>query len=96
MQRDLEIDLLRAIVAVAKLRNFTHAARAIGRTQSAVCLQIKRLEGIVGKSLFDRDRQTVRITRAGEALIVDANRILTTTQPFSCLQYCLRYRRNIR
>jgi DNA-binding transcriptional LysR family regulator len=76
MQRDLEIDLLRAFTAVAAKRNFTQAARAVGRTQSAVSLQIKRLEDIVGKRLFNRTRQSVSITPVGEALLVYANRIL--------------------
>jgi len=78
MQRDLEIDLLRSFVAVAAHSNFTKASVAIGRTQSAVSLQIKRLEEIVGKRLFDRSRNSVAITRTGEALLVYANRILAT------------------
>lgn len=76
MKNDLEIDLLRSFVAVAAHRNFTHAARAIGRTQSAVSLQIKRLEDIVGKRLFERSRQSVSVTHVGEELLVYANRIL--------------------
>ncbi len=76
MKRDLEIDLLRSFVAVAADRNFTQAARAIGRTQSAVSLQIKRLEEIVGKRLFERSRQSVTVTQVGETLLVYANRIL--------------------
>lgn len=76
MKNDLEIDLLRSFVAVAAHRNFTHAARSIGRTQSAVSLQIKRLEDIVGKRLFERSRQSVSITHVGEGLLVYANRIL--------------------
>lgn len=78
MRRDLEIDLLRSFVAVAAHRNFTKAANALGRTQSAISLQIKRLEEIVGKRLFDRDRQSVVITNNGEALLVYAHRILNT------------------
>lgn len=76
MKHDLEIDLLRSLVAVAAHRNFTRAAQSVGRTQSAVSLQIKRLEEIVGKRLFDRSRQSVSITHVGETLLVYANRIL--------------------
>lgn len=78
MKNDLEIDLLRSFVAVAAHRNFTHAARSIGRTQSAVSLQIKRLEDIVESRLFERSRQSVAITHVGEGLLVYANRILAT------------------
>lgn len=76
MKRDLEIDLLRSFMAVAAHRNFTQAARAVGRTQSAISLQIRRLEDIVGKRLFDRTRQSVAITQVGESLLVYAKRIL--------------------
>ncbi|MCR9121347.1 MAG: LysR substrate-binding domain-containing protein [Phyllobacteriaceae bacterium] len=76
MQRDLEIDLLRSFMAVASHLNFTKAAQSVSRTQSAVSLQMKRLEEIVGKSLFERTRQSVSITPTGEALKVYAKRIL--------------------
>lgn len=76
MRRDLEIDLLRSFVAVAAHRNFTRAAQTLGRTQSAVSLQIKRLEEIVGRSLLRRSRQSVSVTQTGETLLVYANRIL--------------------
>lgn len=76
MQRDLEIDLLRSFMAVATCLSFTKAAQSVSRTQSAVSLQIKRLEEIVGKPLFERTRQSVAITPAGEALKVYAKRIL--------------------
>ncbi|MBD8875094.1 LysR substrate-binding domain-containing protein [Roseibium polysiphoniae] len=76
MQRDLEIDLLRSFMAVAAHLNFTKAAQSVARTQSAVSLQIKRLEEIVGKPLFERTRQSVAITPTGEALKVYAKRIL--------------------
>jgi DNA-binding transcriptional LysR family regulator len=69
MQRDLEIDLLRSFVAIAAHRNFTRAAEAIGRTQSAVSLQLKRLEDIAGERLFERSRSSVDITNSGEALL---------------------------
>lgn len=78
MKRDLEIDLLRSFLAVATHLNFTKAARSVSRTQSAISLQIKRLEKIVGKPLFDRNRQSVSITPTGEILKVYANRMLLT------------------
>ncbi|WP_417407932.1 LysR family transcriptional regulator [Hoeflea sp.] len=80
MQRDLEIDLLRSFVAIAAHRNFTRAAEAIGRTQSAVSLQLKRLEEITGERLFERSRNSVEITATGEALLVYANRILSANE----------------
>ncbi|MBT4042021.1 MAG: LysR family transcriptional regulator [Rhodospirillaceae bacterium] len=76
MQRDLEIDLLRAFVAVATHKNFTQAAGVLGRTQSAISIQIKRLEEIAGLRLFERTNKAVTITAQGETLLDDANRIL--------------------
>ena len=76
MSRDLEIDLLRAFVAVATHRNFTHAAAAIGRTQSAMSMQVKRLEEIVDLTLFDRSNKSVALTADGETLLGYANRLL--------------------
>jgi DNA-binding transcriptional LysR family regulator len=88
MKHDLEIDLLRSFVAVAVHRNFTRAGQAVGRTQSAVSLQIKRLEGIAGKQLFERTRQSVSVTHMGEALLVYANRILAAND--AALSYIQR------
>lgn len=76
MQRDLEIDLLRAFVAVAAQESFTRAAATLGRTQSAVSMQIKRLEDIVERPLFERSKKSVAITREGETLLVYARRLL--------------------
>ena len=76
MRRDLEIDLLRAFVAVACHESFTQAGAELGRTQSAVSMQVKRLEDIVELRLFERTRKSVKITASGETLLVYANRML--------------------
>ncbi len=84
MRRDLEIDLLRAFTAVAGHNSFTQAAALLGRTQSAISMQIKRLEEIVGLSLFERTRKSVRITPDGETLLVYANRMLQLNDEALC------------
>lgn len=73
----LDSDLLRTFVAVADMENFTKAAGMVGRTQSAVSLQIKRLEDIVGDPLFERGPRGVALTRRGEELLVNARRIVS-------------------
>src|SRR6195952_217987 len=50
----LDPDLLQAFVAVADHRSFTRAAAMLNRTQSAVSMQIKRLEDRLGVELFSR------------------------------------------
>lgn len=74
--RALDLDLLRAFLAVAENGGFTAAARLLNRTQSAISMQIRRLEETAGAVLFDRGRRTVRITRDGEALLGYARRMI--------------------
>jgi DNA-binding transcriptional LysR family regulator len=76
MAADIDIDLLRAFLAVADGASFTAAARALNRTQSAVSMQIKRLEEIAGGKLFERTSRRVAPTRRGEALDGYARRMV--------------------
>jgi DNA-binding transcriptional LysR family regulator len=76
MVTDIEIDLLRAFLAVADGGSFTSAARALNRTQSAVSMQIKRLEETVRGALFERSSRHVALTRHGEALRGYARRLI--------------------
>ena len=73
----LDPELLQAFVAVADQRSFTRAAAALNRTQSAVSMQIKRLEERVGVELFHRTKANVDLSSAGEGLLGYARRILT-------------------
>jgi DNA-binding transcriptional LysR family regulator len=73
----LDPDLLQAFVAVADHRSFTRAATALNRTQSAVSMQIKRLEDRLGVELFNRTKANVDLSAAGEGLLGYARRILT-------------------
>jgi DNA-binding transcriptional LysR family regulator len=76
MTADIDIDLLRAFLAVVDGGSFTAAARALNRTQSGVSMQIKRLEGIVSGLLFERSSRRVELTRRGEALASYARRMV--------------------
>ena len=73
----LDPELLQAFVAVADRRSFTRAAAALNRTQSAVSMQIKRLEDRLGVQLFHRTKANVDLSSAGEGLLGYARRILT-------------------
>lgn len=73
---NLDLDLLRAFVAVAEAQSFTRAGVRLGRTQSTISLQIKRLEESVSAELFSRDPRNVTLTGHGEALLVQARRLL--------------------
>lgn len=72
----LEIDVLKTFVAIAETGNFTTAAEAVYRTPSAVSMQIKKLEEMLGCSLFLRDARSVSLTPQGEVLLGLARRML--------------------
>jgi LysR family transcriptional regulator, glycine cleavage system transcriptional activator len=59
--------VLCAFEASARLQSFTAAAAELHLTQSAVSRQIRALEDMLGSELFVRERQTIRLTTAGEA-----------------------------
>ena len=73
---NLESDLLRTLVAIAETSNFTRASKVVGRSQSAVSVQMKKLEEIVDERLFERGPRGVVLTLAGEKLVKDARRII--------------------
>ncbi len=71
-----DLDLLRSFVAVADNGGFTRAAERVGRTQSTISLQIKKLEENLGKQVFERNGKTLRVTSDGEILLTYARKIL--------------------
>jgi DNA-binding transcriptional LysR family regulator len=73
---DLEIDLLRAFVAVAETGSFTAAAEVVGRSQSAVSQKVLRLEEILQRRVFERTSRSLSLTREGEQLLTAARRML--------------------
>jgi DNA-binding transcriptional LysR family regulator len=72
----MEIYQLRAFVTVAKIGQLTRAAEALHVTQPAVTGQIKALEEELGVSLFDRRPGGIALTRAGERLLPEAEKVL--------------------
>jgi len=65
----LTLKQLQIFEAVAKHRNYTHAAKALFLTQPAVSMQIKQLEEQAGMALFERSGKQTRITEAGKELL---------------------------
>ncbi|HEX7671231.1 MAG TPA: LysR family transcriptional regulator, partial [Polyangiaceae bacterium] len=76
MQIPLDADRLLAFQMVAKERGFSRAARALGKTQSAVSQAVLHLERELGQPLFVRDGRTTELTAAGATLLEHAERIL--------------------
>lgn len=76
MIRNLDMTALRSFVAVADAGGVTRAAGFLNLTQSAVSMQIKRLEDVLGLELLDRSARRVGLTAAGEQLLGYARRML--------------------
>jgi DNA-binding transcriptional LysR family regulator len=72
----LDLDWLRAFVTVADARNFTTAGEAVGATQSAVSIRIRKLEERLGQRLMERNARNVSLTRFGMTFLPDARRLL--------------------
>src|SRR3954453_13473314 len=72
----LDIDQLRTFVAIADTGSFTRAAEIVHKTQSAVSMQMKRLEDRVGKRIFEPHGPLSNRTDEGERLLDYARRIV--------------------
>lgn len=72
----LDTLLLKSFIAIAETGSFSQAAETVGRTQSAVSLQIKRLESGLNCQLFDRSNRQVELTDQGEVFLGYARRII--------------------
>lgn len=70
------MDCLRSFASIAELGSFAGAADRVGRSVSAVSLQIDRLEAQLGVDLFRRDGRRKVLTEAGERMLLHAKQIL--------------------
>ena len=76
MPRNLDLTALRSFVAVAETGGVTKAANMLNLTQSAVSMQIKRLEEALATDLLDRSNRSVSLTGEGEQLVGYARKML--------------------
>lgn len=76
MPRNLDMTTLRSFAAVAETGGVTKAAGFLNLTQSAVSMQLKRLEDSLGVVLLDRSARQISLTATGEQLLSYARRIL--------------------
>ena len=74
--RNLDLTTLRSFVAVADSGGVTRAAGLLHLTQSAVSMQLKRLEDLLGLELLDRSGRGIALTAAGEQLLSYARRMV--------------------
>lgn len=76
MASPLDLDQLHTFVTIADTGSFTRAAEEVHRTQSAVSMQMRRLEDRIGRQLFEKDGRTNRLTEEGERLLAYARRMI--------------------
>lgn len=74
---NLDVDHLKTFLAIAETGNFTKAADEVNKTQSAVSMQMKRLEEMLGRPLFVKDGRGIRFTADGDRMVEYARRIVT-------------------
>ncbi|MET0239308.1 MAG: LysR substrate-binding domain-containing protein, partial [Sphingobium sp.] len=77
MPVNLPTNLLRSFVAIVETGSMLNASEQVFITQSALSLQIKRLEELLQQSLFGREGRRLILTPAGELLLDYARRVLT-------------------
>ncbi|WP_299541168.1 LysR family transcriptional regulator [uncultured Streptomyces sp.] len=76
VQRDIEVKLLRTLVAIVDECGFARAAQALHVTQPTVSQQMQRLESIVQAPVFQRDKRPLQLTPVGRELVAHARRVL--------------------
>jgi DNA-binding transcriptional LysR family regulator len=72
----LDLSVMRTLMAVVENGSFARAARRVGRSESAVSLQMKRLEEQLGEAVFLRTGKRMALTDAGTTLLGYAQRLL--------------------
>ena len=72
----MELEQLRAFLAVAQCKSFTAAAHRMFVSHSTVSREVSALEAELGVSLFDRGNRVVGLTEAGEKLRVRAQELV--------------------
>ena len=77
IMKNMDIELLRTFVAVVDNGSFTRTAGQIYRSQSAISMQIKRLEAQLERKLFHRNARTLTLSLDGKALVPYARKLLT-------------------
>ena len=76
MANMMDVDQLRTFVAIAESGSFTKAADIVHKTQSAVSMQMRKLEERLGRPIFVRDGRASKLTDDGERLLDYARRIV--------------------
>ncbi|MGL4238890.1 LysR family transcriptional regulator [Tabrizicola sp.] len=96
MPRTLDLSALRSFVAVAEAGGVTRAAGFMNLTQSAVSMQIKRLEEALGLTLFIRAARRMALSPEGEQLLAYARRMIALNDEVMTKLTCASFEGEIR
>ena len=80
MAESFDLDCLKTLVAVVDAGGFTRAGEQLFRTQPAISLRMKRLEELVGTTLFERKGRKLVLTEDGKLLLEYARRIIALAE----------------
>src|SRR5579859_2168340 len=72
----LDVEAVQAFVTIADLQSFTRAAEALGTSQAAISVKLRRLEERVGKRLLERTPRRVRLSAQGAVFLDHARQFL--------------------
>ena len=75
---EFDTAVLRSFVILVETGSFSRTGQRVGRSQSAISSQIKKLEETLGRTLLVRDTRNVRLTADGERLLAYARQIVRT------------------
>src|SRR5579863_3282977 len=76
LMTSLDADAIRSFIALAAYQSFTRAADALGTTQGAISVKLKRLENHVGQKLIERTPRQVRLSAQGAVFLEPARELL--------------------
>lgn len=78
--RSFDIDTLRSFIAIAETGSFTRAGERVGRSQSAVSMQMQRLAQLAGGAIFKKVSNKLYLTRRGQLLHSYAQRLIALNE----------------
>lgn len=81
--RTLDLRRIRHFVVLAETLNYRKASQLLHMTQPPLTVSIQKLEAELGVRLFERDAKGVQLTRAGQATLAEARRILQHAEAFA-------------
>jgi DNA-binding transcriptional LysR family regulator len=79
-------EILRSVIRIAELHSISKAARSLGFSQPTLSLQIKRIESMVGGSIFQRTANGSVATELGEQVLRHARKIIETNDQLLSLR----------